>query len=465
MQTAIINITTLGKYLIGNRDAIHKIAKQPKLLWLGILFVFSAGFAREYDAEDLLREPWYLLIPLVASIASSLLLYAFIFFVFPTTKENKLGDKLSYKSFLTLYWMTAPLAWLYALPVERFLTAGIAVQFNLSLLLIVSLWRVLLISRVISVRCRCPFIAALFIVMLFADGLAVFLLFLTPIPVFNIMGGIHLTVGEHAIQGTAFLVGALGVVTFPLWLSGSIFAWWPRKRLALSITSTEEQTTTQSISKSLWLLGIVSLLVWCFVLPITQPEQHNRRQVELFLKAKQYKEAVTYMSSLKRKDFPPHWSPPPHIGYGERSEVLADIIDATITSKSAPWVQDLYLQKINFYFFLPAEYRYYTTVVTIGLNEMDVKQLDRFNTLLESRPIIGANVASSLRSEIDYVVHSREIGASSRDIKTTLSSELRQQFVRLLQLAKKQKREYVDDYQSDLKYINEMIEDLTPKDK
>jgi len=32
------------------------------------------AFAREYDGEDLLHEPWHLLLPLVASLATSFIL-------------------------------------------------------------------------------------------------------------------------------------------------------------------------------------------------------------------------------------------------------------------------------------------------------------------------------------------------------------------------------------------------------
>ena len=456
-----MNITTLLKYLIGNRDAIQKIANQSQLLWVGVLFVFSAGFAREYDAEDLLHEPWYLLIPLVASIASSLLLYAFIFFVYPTTSENKLGDRLSYKSFLTLYWMTAPLAWLYALPAERLFSAGNAVQFNLYLLLFVSVWRVLLISRVISVLCRSTFLAALFIVMLFADGLALFILYLTPLPVFNIMGGIHLTEGEHVIQGTAFLVGILGVVSFPIWLLGSVVTWWPTKFQKNLTTENSSITEAIPVSTPLWILAIVSLLIWCFILPITQPEQQNRRQVEKFLKAKQYKEAVTFMSSLKRNDFPPHWNPPPHIGYGERSEVLADVIDATITSKSAPWVQDLYLQKIKFYFSFVRMHS--INVVTFGLREMKLEQLDRIVTFLESRPDDGPELAASLFIEIQQTVSPIDIGDTDTR-KPDISIEQREQFIRLLNLAKQHEEANKEEQDNERKLdlIDQMIQDLIP---
>ena len=64
------------------------------------------------------------------------------------------GKKPAYWSkwgfFMGLFWMTAPVAWLYALPVERFCDAMTAAKVNLILLAVVSLWRVLLIARVVQ---------------------------------------------------------------------------------------------------------------------------------------------------------------------------------------------------------------------------------------------------------------------------------------------------------------------------
>jgi len=59
-----MGIGTLLRYLIGDRKAILAIAGSRHSLWIGFLFVLSAGLAREYDGEDLLHEPWHALIPL-----------------------------------------------------------------------------------------------------------------------------------------------------------------------------------------------------------------------------------------------------------------------------------------------------------------------------------------------------------------------------------------------------------------
>ena len=114
---------TILRFLFGSRDAIERIAACRQAPWIGLLLVFSAALAREYDGQDLLHEPWHLFLPLFASLATSFLLYLLLRVVgwFRSAGWNPFWS--GYWSFLGLYWMTAPLAWLYAIPVERFLSA------------------------------------------------------------------------------------------------------------------------------------------------------------------------------------------------------------------------------------------------------------------------------------------------------------------------------------------------------
>src|SRR5262245_49045277 len=101
-----MTLTTLPRYLWGDREAILEIAASPRAVWLGGLFVLSAAFAREYDSHDLLREPWHLLLPFVASLVTSLflLLVATIAF-YPREGDAPADFQHVYRSFLGLYWM------------------------------------------------------------------------------------------------------------------------------------------------------------------------------------------------------------------------------------------------------------------------------------------------------------------------------------------------------------------------
>ena len=99
-----------------------------------------------------------------------------------------------------------------------------ATRANLWLLAVVSAWRVMLMTRVICVVYEARAWRAFFLVMFFADTVALVLLFLTPLPVLSLMGGIRLTESEQLIQGTAFLIGVLGVLSWPIWFFGAAVA-------------------------------------------------------------------------------------------------------------------------------------------------------------------------------------------------------------------------------------------------
>src|SRR5690606_8513539 len=128
------------------------------------------------------------LIPLVASLVTSWLLFTLVFLAARRHQMQEGTYWQLYRRFLSLYWLTAPLAWLYAIPVEQFLTAGDATQSNLSLLGIVSLWRVMLMIRVVYVLFGSTVGSAIALVLFFADTVALTLLYLTPLPVISVMG-------------------------------------------------------------------------------------------------------------------------------------------------------------------------------------------------------------------------------------------------------------------------------------
>lgn len=372
-----MSVATLLRFLVGQRQAILKIAETPAAVGLGLLLVLSAAFAREYDGEDLLHAPWHLVLPAAASLVTSALLFAVVWLVSRGARPQWAVIPITYRSFLGVYWMTAPLAWLYAIPVERFSTAEQATAANLWLLGIVAAWRVALMVRVVLVLYEAKSWQALCVVMLFADTLALVLLRLTPLPVFSIMGGIRLSESEQMIQSTAFFVGAAGVLSFPVWFFGTI-AVAMNKSLSWR-TATMVLRDQRRVAPSAWLLGVAALLVWIPLLPLTQPEQQLRREVENDLRGGQIRRALATMSAHDRGEFPPHWDPPPRIGYGERQPPVLDVVETLFAMDAGPWVVDLFLEKLRnragdrygtYYFFY----------------EMDDERFDRYLTTLERLP-------------------------------------------------------------------------------
>ncbi len=209
-EVGILRIRTLFRFLIGGRLAIAEIASDKRAVWIGLLFVISAGLARDYDGAYLLAEPWHVVMPLCASLAASLLLYALLYRTLVRRMANRPRFWSGFRVFVSLFWMTAPLAWLYAIPYERFLGSYEAALANLSTLGVVSIWRVLLITRVVSVLMNVRIWTAFFPVMLFADVVALVGVMASPVPIVRIMGGVRYSPADELLQGVMSWVSCLG---------------------------------------------------------------------------------------------------------------------------------------------------------------------------------------------------------------------------------------------------------------
>ena len=98
-----MNIPTIGKFMIGRRAAILDICNTKNSIWVGLLFVVSAGFARDYDGEDLLHDPWYLLISMVASFVSATGLFFVLVVIGLIRKQSGLINFGLYRKFLSLF--------------------------------------------------------------------------------------------------------------------------------------------------------------------------------------------------------------------------------------------------------------------------------------------------------------------------------------------------------------------------
>jgi hypothetical protein len=339
-----MSIATLIRYLAGNRDAILKIAATPTAIWLGAVLVFSAALAREYDGKDLIDEPWHVLVPFVASLLTSFLLFCLVYAIARLNGIGKQPFFRSYRSFLALYWMTAPLAWLYGIPVERFLSPGNAMRANLCLLAIVAAWRVALMVRVVTVLFSTTARAAVWPVMLFADTIVLVVLRFTPLPMVQMMGGIRLSEREQVVADVAFWLASLSVVTWLAWLIGTIATCFGPRNWTYALADVE---TRHAVKGSAWILAALSIAAWSAFLPLTQPPQRLRRAVEAEFASGRFQDAIHLMAAHGPEDFPPHWEPPPHIAYERRSEPpLLDVIEVVLDTQAPAWLQEIYADKL-----------------------------------------------------------------------------------------------------------------------
>jgi hypothetical protein len=331
--------------LIGDRMAIREIAASRQALWLGLVFVLSAGLAREYDGQDLLQEPWHALIPLAASLVSSFVLFSLCYAKVIASDPARPAFFSAYRSFLTLFWMTAPLAWLYAIPYERFLSPYDAMRANLLSLGVVAAWRVMLMVRVVTTLMGYSTWAAISLVLLFGDGVALLAIRLMPTPVVSFMGGIRHTDTENLILSTTCCVTQLGCCSLPIWIAG--VAGVISKTKAVWQLPASSYKEAPSLQHSLVILALFSVGIWAAILPLTQPEHQNRRRAEHDLRNGRIEEALAEMSARAPSDYPPSWEPPPRIGYGEKSPSIFDVLDKIVEIPAAPWVHEIYVEKLD----------------------------------------------------------------------------------------------------------------------
>jgi hypothetical protein len=384
-----MGIGTLFRHLVGERKAILEVAGSPHALWVGLLFVLSAGLAREYDGEDLLHEPWHLALPLIASLASSFALFALA--TRPRFwRENFAAARYfrAYRAFLGLFWMTGPLAWLYAIPYERFLSPAGAMWANLLTLAVVAAWRVALMVRILTVITNYHLAGALAVVVCFSGALLVLGLAGNVLPLIGTMGGVRPPHGKETvatIQEMFFCVALFPcsglVVLLGDWL-------WGKKRPTWRVSPEEHPT----LPWGLGLFALASVAVWAAVLPYTQPEQ-QRYRVERALARGHYPEALAEFSAHPRSDFPPHWEPPPYrFSSPDQVNRLLNMLELIESEGAPPWVREMYLNKFRTILRSTFWTRPHTET-----GERVARMLRR----LPERPVLEAELKSE---RLDYVV-------------------------------------------------------------
>ena len=403
---------TILQFLIGNRSAIEQIAACRQAPWLGLIFVFSAGLAREYDGQDLLHEPWHLLLPLVASLATSFLLYLLLRTVGWFRGAGWKPFFAGYWSFLGLYWMTAPLALVYGIPVERFLDQEIAACLNLNVLALVAAWRVLLIIRVASVLWSASPSAVFFPVMLMADTVAIVAIVASPTPIVGLMAGVQYGPGEELIGLASHAVLVLAHLSWLIWLVGTLGVGFGRRGWSWLATPMPGQ-----VARLTWVIAALTLVMWIPSMFYTQPEQVRRRSVERAFRSGRTADAVAILTKHERDDFPPYWDPPPRVTYGETKGIL-DVTEAVVALPEGHWLRDVYARKLSNYLSGPEMF-------TGSWLDLSVPDLNRVTTILEQQPIPGDDYQfrRSLRGLVDRLNSDPKIPPELKERLKTLLGE------------------------------------------
>lgn len=309
---------TIAKFLAGDRRSILALWSDRWTLLVGGILVLAGSLARNYDGHDLIREWHVLLHGFGASIGNALVLYSLfrLAALFPASKTPA-GDGAAwpgarspfwrgYAGFLGVFWMTAPMAWLYGIPYEHLMEPVEAIRANLWTLAAVSVWRVLLISRVLSVAFGLPMLPVLLLTMLFGDVLAFAAVVSAPLPTLDLMGGLRHPPQVQLIASTAFLVGFWGFLTAPVWLIATLIGIkWMKAKAAPPLR------TGGPVPWAALALGVGAVAGWLGAAGIAQPPVRLKVDVERRVAQGSYDDAAELLTAHERAEFPPVWDLPP----------------------------------------------------------------------------------------------------------------------------------------------------------
>ena len=185
------------------------------LMASGIVFAWIAGVGRYWDHPSALTWQY-------AGLGSVAYIFALSLFIWLIVLPMK-PERWNYKSVLTFVGLTSPLAWLYAVPVERFTSMDTAIGLNVWFLAIVAFWRVALYAVFLRKFAKLPSGAVLLVMILPLTAIIFALAALNlEHAVFEIMAGLESErrEGQELIHDNVFAfiikLGIISTFLFPI---------------------------------------------------------------------------------------------------------------------------------------------------------------------------------------------------------------------------------------------------------
>ena len=206
--------TQTFRFLTFRKLNIKNNADLNSLMVAGVFFAWIAGLGRYWDHPSAHQWQYWGLGSVAYIFVLSLLIWLIVL---------PLRPKIwNYRSVLTFVGLTSPLAWLYAIPVERFVSMDLAIKTNVWFLAIVAAWRVALYVQFLRTVGKLPG-GVIFVVTLLPLTIIVFALAMLNLEhaVFEIMAGLEQERrGQELIHdnvyGFIFLLGALSMLFAPI---------------------------------------------------------------------------------------------------------------------------------------------------------------------------------------------------------------------------------------------------------
>ncbi|MGB0578711.1 MAG: hypothetical protein ACPGVU_03320 [Limisphaerales bacterium] len=339
-----MNAGTIFKFQFGNREAIEKVARSRASIWTGIILVLITTIPRNYDQIFITENPLkWTFGSLLFSIVSGTCIFIVAYQVGTWRSENKNRqekESSNWRCFMGMFWMTAPTAWLYAIPVERWLDPVSAASANLTLLAVVSTWRVWLITRCLSVVCGIHFSRVLPWVLVTASAEVVV------VSLFGVIAGRVLLTGMSGMRNSpaedvlahglsfAFENAAL---TFPI--AAVLGFTWGWRGPAQSLPESEPgKVPFVSLS--------ILAAIWVPIAIHPQTEVRNVVEYERRLKAGNHRAALDWLNHFPDSQLAPSRDLPPKAFERSVFEELPPVI-GELRESAAAWMKTYFLEKLD----------------------------------------------------------------------------------------------------------------------
>ena len=379
----------LAGYLFGSRTSIKRILGLHRGMLFATALVFSASLAREYDAVSLAHKPWDLLGSFGASILLCTMIYLFVGTCLSITKKRTFSWASDYKTFLTGYWMTAPLAWLYAFPIETLASEITSLRFNLTALSAVSIWRVLLFSRVVSILYAIPFWCSLIWILVPCMAIAFYFLVSAILPMIAIMGGIRMTETQAILYSYQNSVAAIifyaAIPVLILLLVSLSFVHSLPKQFE---TPPAPNTTTTRQAWAIPALAIITLIaasLWF------QPRLGRAERVNRLLSNGQFTEAIAQLEKHNRDDFPQTWDPPPKFKRPvDHHPAMEQLLKCLHQNNAALWINDLLLVQADEIILMQADWNHGTANLDSLKSGLPSHSLETLEELASNFNLLGS---------------------------------------------------------------------------
>ncbi len=289
-----------ASFFLGSKQGIELVASSSKTFWLGCLFIVSAGLARNYDHHLLLEEPLWLIGPFFMAFFSATLIHGIVCKMCKLTAPEIGSKLLRYKAWLRCFLLTAPLAWLYGIPYESYMDVLSATKFNFATLIVVSLWRVYLMSRVLCVLYNMKALLAVCAILLPASLEMLVASYFKGVNIVGIMGGMRLSPSDQFLLSATNFVSVASLVLFVASLIMYLIL-LERKRVKVH---TLQLMSDSRISSAVYALCSVSIGIWFFIGLDAQNSLNNKRELLALMREQKFDEVVSFLDGKKESDFP-----------------------------------------------------------------------------------------------------------------------------------------------------------------